>query len=449
LAFAATVLSALPATAGAATGCGAKATDTSTRVGHFAGIVRPARTSTTCARPTGGDPHNPGGTPPLINHGGPMMSTRANADKVVITPIFWAPSGYSFTSAYKSLLNRYLADAAHDSDKSTNVFATWFEFNGTNGFINYRVQLGTPITDTTAYPAAGCTTSPGPVYSDNTGYTTCLDDAQIQSEVSSQVASHGLTRDLGHMYVMYLPKHVESCFFPGNPSNQQCTINITPSAAYCAYHSELGGNTVYANMPFPVYSSATGFTCSSEFTLGANESPNGNTDADVEISPLSHEISEAVTDPDTSTGWFDSSGFENGDECAYEYGATHGTAGALYNQTINGHHYLTQEEFSNNNFNQGKGGCLQTYIPKAKPAVTSMTSHAGSTAGGQVFTIVGTTFGGANAVHFGTTAATFTVVDPTHIRVTAPAHAAGTVNVLVHNVLGNSAAVTADHYTYS
>ena len=31
---------------------------------------------------------------------------------------------------------------------------------------------------------------------------------------------------------------------------------------------------------------------------------------------------EAITDPDTETGWYDSSGFENGDECAYVYGTT-------------------------------------------------------------------------------------------------------------------------------
>ena len=121
----------------------------------------------------------------------------------------------------------------------------------------------------------------------------------------------------------------------------------------------------------------------------------------------------------------------------------------MWNQTVNGHHYLTQEEFSNADFNLGLGGCLQTYIPAAKPAVTKLSSHAGSTAGGQVITITGTTFGGATAVKFGTTAASFTLVDPTHIKVTSPAHAAGTVDVTVTNSKGTSTVVTADKYTYS
>jgi hypothetical protein len=380
------------------------------------------------------------------------MATPTNGDMVVVTPIYWAPAGYSFASAYKTLINRYLTDAAHDSDKSTNVFSTLFEYNGSNGYINYRLQRGTPITDTTAYPAAGCTRNVGPVYSDNSGYTTCLDDAQVQNEINAQVAAHGFSRNLSHMYVMFLPKHVESCFYAGNPINQACTLNASPSAAYCAYHSDIvagANNTIYANMPFPIYASPIPFTCGSDAAFPTNESPNGNTDADVEISPLSHEMSEAMSDPDVNTGWYDSSGFENGDECAYKYGATAGAAGAFYNQTINAHHYLTQEEFSNNNFNLGQGGCLQTYIPAAKPAVTSMTSHAGTIAGGQALTITGKTFGGADSVRFGTTTVTFTIVDPTHIKVTTPAHAAGVVNVTVHNSLGTSPIVNADKYTYS
>jgi hypothetical protein len=52
-------------------------------------------------------------------------------------------------------------------------------------------------------------------------------------------------------------------------------------------------------------------------------------------------------------------------------------------------------------------------------------------------------------VRFGTTTATFTIVDPTHIKVTTPPHAAGVVNVTVHNSQGTSAVVNADKYTYS
>ena len=68
---------------------------------------------------------------------------------------------------------------------------------------------------------------------------------------------------------------------------------------------------------------------------------------------------EATTDPDTTTGWYDSTGYENGDECAYVYGVTRGSGTRQYNQTINDDHFLTQEEFSNIDFAQTGGGCLQ------------------------------------------------------------------------------------------
>jgi hypothetical protein len=37
-----------------------------------------------------------------------------------------------------------------------------------------------------------------------------------------------------------------------------------------------------------------------------------------------------------------------------------GSPGEFYNQVINGHHYLTQEEFSNQDFAVTKKGCLQS-----------------------------------------------------------------------------------------
>ena len=151
-----------------------------------------------------------------------------------------------------------------------------------------------------------------------------------------------------------------------------------PSAGYCAYHTMFGPNyplsgTVYANMPYPIYQSPVGYTCGSDGGgHGVIESPNYQgdqvqKDADVEVSPLSHEIMESITDPNVDNGWFDAIGNENGDDCAYVYGDgswtdLFGAPGKFYNQTINGHNYITQEEFSNADwFNtDGAGGCLRS-----------------------------------------------------------------------------------------
>eukprot|EP00475_Leptophrys_vorax_P019174 TRINITY_DN2619_c0_g1_i2.p1 TRINITY_DN2619_c0_g1~~TRINITY_DN2619_c0_g1_i2.p1 ORF type:complete len:403 (+),score=-19.12 TRINITY_DN2619_c0_g1_i2:564-1772(+) len=51
-------------------------------------------------------------------------------------------------------------------------------------------------------------------------------------------------------------------------------------------------------------------------------SPNGNVGIDATVSTLAHEITEAATDPDVSSGWMDSSGEENADLCSWAYGST-------------------------------------------------------------------------------------------------------------------------------
>jgi hypothetical protein len=345
-----------------------------TRVGHIAGIVAAVPTAGCAGSLTGhairssGD--NANGAPPLIWHGGAVMGTKLTGP-LVVTPIFWNPTGHAMAASYKSLITRYLTDVAKASGTDGNVFSIATEYSGTDGKIRYQIKLGTPISDTNPLPADGCTLDSldaANIYADNSGYDACIDDTQVITETSSVVKAHNLPRDGTHIYVMYLPKHVESCFNPGSTTStaggQACTINNQPTAAYCAYHSfvptQAGKNLVYANMPFPIYLSKTGFTCGTDVNFpGVVQTPNNNRDADTEISPSSHEINEAWTDPDTTSGWFDISGFENGDECAYIFGKTHGAAGHLYNQMINNHRYLTQEEFSNHSFFASGGGCLQ------------------------------------------------------------------------------------------
>jgi len=71
---------------------------------------------------------------------------------------------------------------------------------------------------------------------------------------------------------------------------------------------------------------------------------------------------------------------------------------------------------------------------------TSLDPTSGSEAGGTVVTITGTGFLGATGVNFdGTPGTEFTVVNDTTITVTSPAHAVGTVDVVVVDDAGNSA----------
>lgn len=309
------------------------------------------------------------GTPPLLYHGGPVMMTPQTGP-LIITPIYWDPAGHPISASYKDILAAYLGNVSLASGQNSNVYSVANEYSGSNGQIHYNIRVTAGIDDTNALPASGCrltTADHANIYADKSGYDACLDDDQLQAEINHVTAVRGLPHNLSHIYVLFLAKHVESCFFAGSTTTaaNACTINHEPSAAYCAYHSQATSNAVYSNMPYPIYNSPVGFTCGTEKNFGTIESPNGNPDADVEISPTSHEINESITDPDTNTGWYDSSGFENGDECAYIFGQTHGQPGRLYNQVIGGFRFLTQEEFSNRDFNITGGGCVQSASAEA------------------------------------------------------------------------------------
>jgi hypothetical protein len=349
----------------------------SARANGIGGVVIPAATVACEQTPPPPEPAF-NGTPPLLFNGNPptcffqpcdngdVMMTRATGP-LVITPIFWDPAGHPMSFAYKAIITRYLLDVALASGQDTNVFSVLNEYYGNNGKIHYNVRLGFPIDDRNALPADGCTLEAADasgIYADGSGYNACLDDNQLTAEIDSVTAARHLPHNLSNIYVVYLPKQVETCFFAGSTATNAnaCTINHEPSTAYCAYHSTDANSAVYANLSYPIYASSTGFTCGSDARFPVVESPNGNPDADVEISPTSHEVSEAITDPDTETGWYDSTGNEIGDDCAYIYGATNGQAGGLYNQTIFGSHYLTQQEFSNRVFkaSDSTAGCVDS-----------------------------------------------------------------------------------------
>ena len=374
----ATAISASGGSAHAAASANACLARASARQAHFGGVISAARVGCDASVDAADSPVS-SGSPPLIFHNGQVMGTDSTGPNTV-TPIFWHPPGADgFAPGYESLITQYLTDVAADSGKNTNVYSTLTEYYGTNGPINYQVRAGTPIDDTNPLPPDGCIVDHKDltgIYPDGSGYNACIDDAQVDAETASIVKANNLPVNLSHIYVLFIPKHVETCFNPGSTTSrghqdlsQACTINHSKVPnGYCAYHNMDGNRMVYANLSYPIYHSPLQtalFTCGSDagIAFGRNhlQSPNGNPDADVEISPLSHELMESITDPDVSTGWYDAIGNENGDECAYRFDTPLGGSaadGTAYNQLINGHTYLTQTEFSNKDFANTGLGCL-------------------------------------------------------------------------------------------
>jgi hypothetical protein len=258
----------------------------------------------------------------LRYHNGPVEHTNKTY------AIYWIPSGYSVQSGYQSVVNQYFTDVAADSGKTSNVYYTATQYSDTSGKIQYSSSFGGSYTDTNPLPASGCSDSDTAV---------CLTDAQEQAEIRKDIAAAGWTAGPSTEFFLFTAKGIGSCL-----SSSECAFTY-----YCAYHSWIGSGSsviLYANMP---YASTVPSACDS------GQHPNGN-DADATLNVTSHEHNETITD-EQGNAWYDLAGYEDGDKCAWIFGAASGPNGAEYNQTINGHHYYLQEEYSNHDRN-----CVQT-----------------------------------------------------------------------------------------
>jgi hypothetical protein len=190
------------------------------------------------------------------------------------------------------------------------------------------------VTDTNPLPTSGCSDAP---YAN-----ACVTDAQIQTEIQKEIAAQHWTANSTTEFFMFTAKGIGSCF---DGSNSACSFS-----SYCAYHSWIGSGTtatLYANMPY-----------ASTASCDVGQHPNGD-DADATINVTSHEHIETITDQQ-GDAWWDASGYEIGDKCAWNFGTTSGANGAKYNQTINAHNYFLQQEWSN-----ASSKCVQNGIVAA------------------------------------------------------------------------------------
>lgn len=321
--------------------------------------------------------------PPLVYHNGAVMH------KVKVYLIQWEPlkpsengqSGTSFTAlpeGYRTEIAEFIQNLSAASGTLGNAYSvdTLYGESEAGGGGAYQSEFGGVFRDEDLYPTRKTSTCPTPTVNEKfypPAGEPCISDGesktgeenyQLSEELFKYLQAHpSLPNGLGTMYFMLTPEGVNSCSgFEGGVA--ACNTNF-----YCAYHSAFaiasGGVShpvVYANMP---YDDVQG--CETP------DQPHGSA-ADDEISTLSHEHNEAVTDP-LFEGWYDEKGEEVADKCTYPffdpaedsspgsdaYGVLLGgtpkggsaSPGTAYNQEINGGHYLLQREWSN-----VAGGCV-------------------------------------------------------------------------------------------
>jgi hypothetical protein len=304
--------------------------------------------------------------PPLIYQGGPVLSTNGPGG-LTVTPLWWQPGGkYTFPASYTNILDGYISDVAAASGTTDNVYSVDTEYyqvvDGLKQFITYKITAGTPLLDSDAFPANGCKPAPG--------YSACLNDSQLRAELTAVLKDQKLPTTLAYFYPVFFPPGVETQDLDGTNS----------ANGFCGYHRAYGSGadqTVYADMPYE----PGGGGCD------AGQAPNGDLAADGEVSTLTHELNEAITDPlDPQYAWGDGNGNEIGDMCVQAFGGALGHTnpanpnGSEYNQVINGDKYYIQSMFSNlafANSGVGKGCALSEALaenPKAGGTGTGATT---------------------------------------------------------------------------
>ena len=242
------------------------------------------------ARPGGG-----GGSPNLIYHGGPVMTSGAHVE-----PIFWGPSwsNSSFVGDKISGLQQFYGGMG-----GTNYDKTNHEYDDTSGgFVGTGVTLGATHVDLSASAKSGSRTAP------------------ILAEVCKMIGSP-VTNGYYPVYIDHPRGH----------------------AGYCAWHSTGTCNGVQVQFAF--FFTLDGDSGCDPGTTG------GHSQGLSALANVSgHELSEALTDPHLDA-WYDASGAENSDKCAWTFGANLLSFG-------NGSQWRIQGNWSNAAFiaNTGYGG---------------------------------------------------------------------------------------------
>lgn len=244
-------------------------------------------------------------------HGGSANMTWHNGGIMVssdVTAIYWGTSWAS--SSYVGDKETGLA-SFYTGYGSSNYAKTSDEYTGTNGQVGPTLTLRNAVVDTSAGPTKAPSTS------------------QVLAEVASQISNP-----------------VANGYYPVYTDLPRGT------AGYCAWHS--WGTIGTTPVQFAFFFDLTGDAgCDPGDTSGLHSQ------ALAALANVSaHELSEARTDPQ-GNGWFDKSGAENGDKCAWTFNVP------LVGFS-NGSQWKVQGEWSNAAYTGGYGypnrngqkGCL-------------------------------------------------------------------------------------------
>jgi hypothetical protein len=238
----------------------------------------------------------------MTYHGGKIMTTA------VTQAIFWGASWDSYTGDKMSGI-----DTWYDGFNDSNYAKASDEYSGSNGQVTSATSFSTHLTDTSASTGGGSTSA-------------------ILAEVCKMIP------------------HPDSS---GNGYYAVYTDTPRGNANYCAYHSY--GTCNGTPVQFAYF-----FKLDGDAGCDPHDTQTGHSQGLAAIANVSgHELSEVRTDPASPGAWYDAQGEENGDKCAWTFGAPYVTFS-------NGSIWKIQGEWSNAAYKAGTGypnssgqrGCL-------------------------------------------------------------------------------------------
>jgi hypothetical protein len=254
----------------------------------------PNHTDTEFALTTGGT----AATSPLVYHGGPLINTPTI---YIIWYGNWNRGNGTDTPQGQQLIRDWASGIGN---------SPWFQINTSKSVSGKSISGNVNFT-----PGANETTDGG---------KTRLRDNDITSIVNNAINSGRLPYDASGVYFVLTSSDVtEQTGF--------CT-------QYCGWHT--AGNLTRGRVRYSFVGNAARClnACAAQ-----TKSPNGNAGVDASISVMSHELAEATTDPDLNA-WYDSSGAEDADKCAWTFGhfQFQESNGSWANATFGGHDWLVQ-----------------------------------------------------------------------------------------------------------
>lgn len=255
-------------------------------------------------------------TPVITYHGGPVMGVPT---AYLIWYGNWNQSNGSDTPAGQAIVNDLLYGLTGSPYYVTNA-----SYGGVSGSF-----------------------SVGGAYTDSYSQGSNLSDRKVASIVSNAITSGNLPKDANGIYFVLTSSDVSE-------SSGFCS-------RYCGWHTY--GTLAGTNIKYAFVGNANRClnSCAIQ-TVG----PNGNAGVDGMASVIAHELEETNTDPNLNA-WYDSSGAEDADKCAWTFGASllQTATGAYYNMTLptksgGTRPFLIQRELDVNSL------CYVNYVTKAQ-----------------------------------------------------------------------------------